>query len=99
MSLTHIKKIIITGLAMFAMLFGSGNVIFPLILGKDSGNQLSWGGGFLITAVLVPLLGLFSAMLSHGDYKMLLAPLGKAPSFLIIFQNLLCSTHFWLWKV
>nr|MDH4470723.1 branched-chain amino acid transport system II carrier protein [Verrucomicrobiae bacterium] len=50
MSLTHIKKIIITGLAMFAMLFGSGNVIFPLILGKDSGNQLSWGlFGFLIT--------------------------------------------------
>jgi LIVCS family branched-chain amino acid:cation transporter len=89
MFFTHIKKIIITGLAMFAMLFGSGNVIFPLILGKDSGNQLSWGlFGFLITAVLVPLLGLFSAMLSHGDYKMLLAPLGKVPSFLIIFTSM-----------
>jgi LIVCS family branched-chain amino acid:cation transporter len=85
MSFTEMRKVFITGLAMFAMLFGSGNVIFPLILGKDSGNQLVWGlMGFLLTAVLVPLLGLFSTMLSHGDYKMLLAPLGKIPSFLII---------------
>lgn len=69
---------------MFAMLFGSGNVIFPLILGRDSGTQLLFGLiGFLLTAVLVPLLGLLSTMLSHGDYKSLLAPLGKIPSFFI----------------
>jgi LIVCS family branched-chain amino acid:cation transporter len=85
MSLTQIRKILITGFAMFAMLFGSGNVIFPLILGKDSGNQLLWGLlGFLLTAVLVPLLGLFATMLSCGDYKIFLAPLGKIPSFLMI---------------
>lgn len=45
--------------------------------------------GFLLTAVLVPLLGLFSTMLSHGDYKALLAPLGKIPSFFIIFVCML----------
>lgn len=75
---------------MFAMLFGSGNVIFPLILGRDSGNQIFFGLlGFLLTAVVVPLLGLFSTMLSHGDYKTLLAPLGKVPSFFIIFVCML----------
>ncbi|MCF7728782.1 MAG: branched-chain amino acid transport system II carrier protein [Chthoniobacterales bacterium] len=85
MSLTEVKKILITGFAMFAMLFGSGNVIFPLILGRDSGNQLFWGLlGFLLSAVVVPLLGFFSTMLSHGDYKILLAPLGKIASFVII---------------
>ncbi len=85
MSSFEIRKVFVTGLAMFAMLFGSGNVIFPLILGKDSGHQLFWGLlGFLLTAVLVPLLGLFATILSHGDYKMLLAPLGRVPSFLII---------------
>ncbi|MCF7728781.1 MAG: branched-chain amino acid transport system II carrier protein [Chthoniobacterales bacterium] len=85
MLFTQIRKVFITGLAMFAMLFGSGNVIFPLILGRDSGNQLFWGLiGFILTAVVVPLLGLFSTMLSHGDYKLLLAPLGKIPSFIII---------------
>ncbi|MBX9742787.1 MAG: branched-chain amino acid transport system II carrier protein [Chthoniobacterales bacterium] len=86
MTFPEFKKILITGFAMFAMLFGSGNVIFPLILGRDAGNQIFFGlVGFLLTAVLVPLLGLFSTMLSHGDYKALLAPLGKIPSFFIIF--------------
>ncbi len=85
MSFTQIRKILITGFAMFAMLFGSGNVIFPLILGKDSGHQLLWGVlGFLLTAVFVPLLGLFATMLSRGDYKIFLAPLGQIPSFLMI---------------
>jgi len=70
---------------MFAMLFGAGNVVFPLILGRDSGHQLFFGLlGFCITAVLVPLLGLFAIMLNHGDYKCLLAPLGKVPAFLVI---------------
>ena len=70
---------------MFAMLFGAGNVVFPLILGRDSGHQLFFGlFGFCITAVAVPLLGLFATMLNHGDYKVLLAPLGKIPAFLII---------------
>lgn len=85
MSFTQIRKILITGFAMFAMLFGSGNVIFPLILGKDSGNQLFWAVmGFLLMAVLVPLMGLFATMLNHGDYKILLAPLGNIPSSLLI---------------
>lgn len=70
---------------MFAMLFGAGNVVFPLILGRDSGKQLLFGlSGFCLTAVLVPLLGLFAIMLNHGDYRRLLAPLGKIPTLLII---------------
>lgn len=79
-----------TGFAMFAMLFGAGNIVFPLILGRDSGHQVFWALlGFCLTAVLVPLLGLFGTMLSHGDYKFLLAPLGKIPAFLLTF---LCMT-------
>lgn len=78
------KKVLTSGFAMFAMLFGAGNVVFPLILGRDSGHQLTFGLlGFCVTAVVVPLLGLFAIMLNHGDYKILLAPLGKIPTFLI----------------
>ena len=78
------RKVLTTGFAMFAMLFGAGNVVFPLMVGRDTGHQLLFGlAGFLITAVAVPLMGLFSTMLSHGDYKCLLAPLGKIPAFLI----------------
>ena len=79
------KKVLTTGFAMFAMLFGAGNVVFPLILGRDSGHQLFFGLlGFCMTAVIVPLLGLVAVMLHHGYYKCLLAPLGKIPAFLII---------------
>ena len=63
-------KIFSVGLAMFAMLFGAGNVVFPLIVGRDVGDKLWLGlAGFVITAVLVPLLGLISVMLADGDYK------------------------------
>jgi len=84
------KKVLTTGFAMFAMLFGAGNIVFPLILGRDSGHQVFWSLlGFCLTAVLVPLLGLFGTILNHGDYKFLLAPLGKIPAFLLTF---LCMT-------
>ncbi|MFI0348197.1 MAG: branched-chain amino acid transport system II carrier protein [Chthoniobacterales bacterium] len=80
----EIRKVLTTGVAMFAMLFGAGNVVFPLMVGRDTGHQLLFGlAGFIITAVFVPLMGLFSTMLSHGDYKGLLAPLGKIPTFFI----------------
>ena len=78
------RKIITTGFAMFAMLFGAGNVIFPLTLGRDCGHQLWFGlAGFLLAAILMPLIGLLSTMLSGGDYKSFLAPLGQVPGFVI----------------
>ena len=41
--------------AMFAMFFGSGNLIFPLKIGAYSGeNYLIAGLGFFFTAVIVP---------------------------------------------
>src|SRR3990167_18510 len=78
------RKVLTAGFAMFAMLFGAGNVVFSLILGRDTGHQLLFGLiGFLLTAVLVPLLGLASVILNHGDYKVLLATMGKIPAFFI----------------
>lgn len=80
----EIKKIVTAGFAMFAMLFGAGNVIFPLILGRDMGTQMWYGlAGFLLTAVLAPVLGLLSTLMSDGNYEKFLEPLGKVPAFLI----------------
>lgn len=78
------SKIVSAGIAMFAMLFGAGNVVFPLILGRDVGDKV-WFGllGFVIMAVVVPLVGLISTMLCDGDYKKLLGKLGKIPGSLI----------------
>ncbi len=74
------------GLALFTMLFGAGNIIFPLILGRETGSNISYSMiGFLITAVVVPILGLSSAILFEGDYKKFLSNIGKLPSTILIF--------------
>lgn len=74
------------GIAIFTMIFGAGNIIFPLILGRDTGNMIYISmGGFIITAVLVPILGLISSILYEGDYKKILMSFGKIPSAIIIF--------------
>src|SRR3989338_3497169 len=84
------SKIISVGLAMFAMLFGAGNVVFPLILGRDVGDKLWLGlAGFIITAVIVPLLGLVSTMVSDGQYKNFLGMLGRVPGAIIAFVCML----------
>jgi branched-chain amino acid:cation transporter, LIVCS family len=78
------------GLAIFAMLFGAGNVVFPLIVGRDSGIMLSLGLlGFLISAVIVPLLGLISVMLSEGDYQKFFLNLGEIPGKIIVFISMI----------
>ncbi|NGX57015.1 MAG: Branched-chain amino acid transport system 2 carrier protein [Candidatus Anoxychlamydiales bacterium] len=74
------------GLAIFTMLFGAGNIVFPLILGREVGSQITPSMiGFLITAVVVPIIGLSSAILFEGDYKKFLGNIGQLPSIIIIF--------------
>ena len=56
-----ISEIITTGFALFAMLFGAGNLIFPPILGYELGsNWLLAAFAFILTGVGIPLLGLIS---------------------------------------
>ncbi len=73
------------GLAVFAMLFGSGNIVFPLALGKYAGAGV-WAAllGFIPTAVIIPIMGLISTMLCDGRYNLLLGKLGKVPAALAI---------------
>lgn len=79
-------KVFPLGLAIFTMLFGAGNVVFPLVLGKEVGDRVWFAiGGFFITAVAVPLLGLISAMLFEGNYKAFLAEMGKIPGAISCF--------------
>lgn len=74
------------GLAIFTMIFGAGNIIFPVILGRDTGNMIYFSMiGFLVTAVLVPILGLISTILYEGDFKKILNSFGKIPSAILIF--------------
>ncbi len=73
------------GLALFSMFFGAGNLIFPLLIGKDVGVNVGYALlGLGITAVIIPLLGLITMVLFKGDTGQFFGRFGKAPGFLIL---------------
>lgn len=73
-----------TGLAMFSMFFGAGNVVFPLALGQLSqDNNFFALLGLLITAVGVPFIGLIAMTLFDGQYQHFFERIGKTPGFIV----------------
>lgn len=80
------SSILSVALAIFAMLFGSGNIVFPLSLGRDTGNMAIYAMiGFFMTAVIVPLLGITAMVLYNGNYESFFATIGKVPGKIVIF--------------
>lgn len=66
------------GFAMFAMFFGSGNLVFPLQIGQATGNNWLMGFfGLFITGIFLPFLGLFVIKLHRGNYNAFFAEAGK----------------------
>ncbi|KKR95715.1 MAG: hypothetical protein UU47_C0027G0006 [candidate division TM6 bacterium GW2011_GWE2_41_16] len=64
-----LRYIQITSLTIFAMLFGAGNLIFPIRLGVQGGTSWPWAFlGFCLTGVLVPVIGLLGIVAFEGDY-------------------------------
>ena len=80
------ESIFTTGLALFSMFFGAGNLVFPLVIGKNAGNEhASAVLGLSISAVLFPFLGLIAMMMYGGSLKLFLQRLGKWPAFIGMF--------------
>jgi branched-chain amino acid:cation transporter, LIVCS family len=79
------RRIVLTaGFAIFSMFFGSGNLVFPLMIGKETLAESTFGAfGLIITAVVVPFLGLIGMVLYQGSYQEYFAKLGKVPTFLL----------------
>jgi LIVCS family branched-chain amino acid:cation transporter len=83
--MTHTKTVLTAGFAMFSMFFGSGNLVFPLLAGKESLDQYPMATvGFMLTAVLVPFLGLIGMILFDGNYRSYFERLGKVPALFLI---------------
>jgi len=77
------KSIVLsTGLAMFSMFFGSGNLVFPLLVGQISQGHYAMAAlGILLTGVLVPFLGILAMLLFNGNQNDFFARLGKPATF------------------
>lgn len=74
------------GLAIFSMLFGAGNLMYPLAVGMESGNMMGIGIiGFLLTAICLPLIGLIAMILYDGNYDIFFGRLGNLVGKIAIF--------------
>lgn len=93
--MSNFKIILSAGLAMFAMFFGSGNLVFPLNLGVIAGDQyVPAACGFIITGVLTPFLGLFSVMLYDGNRHKFFGLLGNKTAFALTMVALMLMGPF-----
>jgi len=73
----HIRAIITTTFTIFAMLFGAGNLMFPIRIGIESGSY-TWLGfaGFAITGIVLPVIALLTIVTFQGDYTRFFGRLG-----------------------
>lgn len=78
----HKWLVLSIGCALFSMFFGSGNLVFPLVVGQESGGHFALAAlGICLTGVLVPFLGVFAMWLFHGDTRAFFGTMGKPAAF------------------
>jgi branched-chain amino acid:cation transporter, LIVCS family len=84
------SQITIIGLAIFSMLFGAGNIIYPIKAGVLAGSK-NYAGilGFLLTGVCLPIIGLIAMILFDGNYKKFFGRIGKTPGNIAILYCML----------
>ncbi len=73
------KEILITGFALFSLFFGAGNLLIPPLLGYNAGGDWLWVSiGFMLTAVVIPILGILAHARLQGtmyDFAKKVSPL------------------------
>lgn len=61
------KNVVFSGFMLFSLFFGAGNLIFPPLLGLESGSHFGLAiTGFLITGVLLPVMAIIAVALSEN---------------------------------
>ena len=81
------RKMTVVSFMLFSLFFGAGNLIFPPFLGQNAGNHTPAAmAGFLITAVVLPVLGVVVVARFDGLDK-----LGQnvGPKFSLVFTVLI----------
>lgn len=85
------KTTLVLGLALFAMFFGAGNLIFPPAVGLEGGTD--WWIGYLtyfIADVGLALLSIFAMIKADGVLGRVTGPIGKVGSVILNTAIILC---------
>ena len=84
------KELFITSFGLFSLFFGAGNLLLPPLLGYNAADDWIWVAiGFIITAVVIPIIGI----LAHARLQGTLYDFGKkvSPKFSLIYCILIYS--------
>lgn len=88
------KDSLVIGLALFASYFGAGNLIFPPLLGLQSGNQWTLGSaGFILSGVLMLVVALYVISRSGGSVESLTKDLHPNFSKYLLLLIMLFAGH------
>ncbi|MDM5285953.1 branched-chain amino acid transport system II carrier protein [Peribacillus frigoritolerans] len=80
-----VRDSLIFGFALFAVFFGAGNLIFPPSIGLASGSDwLPALAGFILTGIVLPILGVVAVLNSKGKFEELTRPI--SPWFYKVFN-------------
>ena len=72
------QDVVALGFMTFALFLGAGNIIFPPMVGLESGPHLWWAVlGFLLTGVGLPVLAIVTLARVGGGLDMLTSPVGR----------------------
>lgn len=83
------RLVLVAGFAMFAMFFGSGNLVFPIMVGVQSLAEFPFATlGLILTGVMLPFLGLLAMVYYGGDRKAFFKSLGAPAAFVLTFAML-----------
>lgn len=89
------KEAAVTGLALFAMFFGAGNLIFPPYLGMESGDLWPVGLAFFVLIdVVLACLGIYALNAAGGGEVAFGRTIGKAPAVALNTAAILCTGVF-----
>lgn len=87
-----IRSVLITGLALFAMFFGAGNLILPVMIGVEGGsNAMSTTAGFIITGVLLPVMAMVAAATSTRGIEGIAERIGRTPGLIFCWMAMLTT--------
>ncbi|CFQ39988.1 branched-chain amino acid transport system II carrier protein [Yersinia frederiksenii] len=78
------KDILALGFMTFALFVGAGNIIFPPMVGLQSGEHVWWAAlGFLITAVGLPVITVIALARVGGGIDALSTPIGRGAGLVL----------------
>lgn len=78
------KNILTAGFALFSMFFGSGNLVFPLYVGREACSSYPYAIlGLFLTAIIIPVIGFLGVTLNDGNREKYFSNIGSTGTFLL----------------